>query len=187
MHVHHDKTHLLSRQYACRDKTFVVTQKTCCVVANVFVMTKVSLSRQWCCFWTTIYGIYTSDAVLEGLYGTYATTSNDAVLGLYGTYSSTSNDAVLEGLYMGHTLVPTMMLFSRDFRLLSIGAGADEVMLSIICKYMDTLPHPPKMAKWLFKAQGGWTPKSACCLQSHLLWIQMQQVACESYVDTILL
>ncbi|KAL4629893.1 acyl-CoA dehydrogenase-like [Arapaima gigas] len=30
--------------------------------------------------------------------------------------------------------------FYRDSRLLSIGAGADEVMLSIICKYMDTLP-----------------------------------------------
>ncbi|XP_018587424.1 probable acyl-CoA dehydrogenase 6 isoform X1 [Scleropages formosus] len=30
--------------------------------------------------------------------------------------------------------------FYRDFRVLSIGAGADEVMLSIICKYMNTLP-----------------------------------------------
>lgn len=28
----------------------------------------------------------------------------------------------------------------RDSRLLSIGGGADEVMLAIICKYMDTLP-----------------------------------------------
>ena len=28
----------------------------------------------------------------------------------------------------------------RDARLLSIGAGADEVMLSIICKYMRILP-----------------------------------------------
>lgn len=28
----------------------------------------------------------------------------------------------------------------RDGRLLSIGGGADEVMLSIICKYMDTIP-----------------------------------------------
>jgi len=28
----------------------------------------------------------------------------------------------------------------RDVRLLSIGGGADEVMLGIICKYMDTLP-----------------------------------------------
>lgn len=28
----------------------------------------------------------------------------------------------------------------RDGRLLSIGGGADEVMLTIICKYMDTLP-----------------------------------------------
>lgn len=28
----------------------------------------------------------------------------------------------------------------RDSRLMSIGGGADEVMLSIICKYMDILP-----------------------------------------------
>ena len=28
----------------------------------------------------------------------------------------------------------------RDTRLASIGAGADEVMLGIICKYMGTLP-----------------------------------------------
>ena len=28
----------------------------------------------------------------------------------------------------------------RDVRLLSIGGGADEVMLGIIAKYMDTLP-----------------------------------------------
>lgn len=32
----------------------------------------------------------------------------------------------------------------RDSRLLSIGGGADEVMLGIIAKYMDTLPR-----KWL--------------------------------------
>ncbi|XP_063726692.1 probable acyl-CoA dehydrogenase 6 isoform X3 [Symsagittifera roscoffensis] len=32
----------------------------------------------------------------------------------------------------------------RDLRLLSIGAGADEIMLQIICKYMGTLPMPPK-------------------------------------------
>lgn len=32
----------------------------------------------------------------------------------------------------------------RDMRLLSIGGGADEVMLSIICKYMDTLPSAMK-------------------------------------------
>ena len=29
----------------------------------------------------------------------------------------------------------------RDFRLMSIGGGADEVMLSIICKFMGTLPN----------------------------------------------
>ena len=43
-----------------------------------------------------MYGTYTSDAVLEGLYGTYTSTNNDAVVGQ---------------LYMGHTLVPTMILF----------------------------------------------------------------------------
>ena len=32
----------------------------------------------------------------------------------------------------------------RDLRLLSIGGGADEVMLSIICKYMGTLPDTRK-------------------------------------------
>lgn len=32
----------------------------------------------------------------------------------------------------------------RDGRLASIGGGADEVMLSIICKYMGTLPGKPK-------------------------------------------
>lgn len=32
----------------------------------------------------------------------------------------------------------------RDMRLVSIGGGADEVMLSIICKYMGTMPKPQK-------------------------------------------
>ncbi|KAG7281337.1 hypothetical protein CRUP_023488 [Coryphaenoides rupestris] len=32
------------------------------------------------------------------------------------------------------------VLVSRFYRLISIGGGADEVMLGIICKYMDTLP-----------------------------------------------
>jgi len=32
-------------------------------------------------------------------------------------------------------------------RLVSIGAGADEVMLSIICKYMNILPKPHTPAK----------------------------------------
>lgn len=35
----------------------------------------------------------------------------------------------------------------RDMRLLSIGGGADEVMLSIICKYMDLLPKAPQKKK----------------------------------------
>ena len=39
------------------------------------------------------------------------------------------------------------IIYFRDFRLLSIGGGADEVMLSIICKYMGTLPKPPSPAK----------------------------------------
>ncbi|KAK7093045.1 probable acyl-CoA dehydrogenase 6 [Littorina saxatilis] len=45
---------------------------------------------------------------------------------------------------MGFTSQVLVSRFYRDFRLLSIGGGADEVMLSIICKYMDTLPRPPK-------------------------------------------
>lgn len=48
---------------------------------------------------------------------------------------------------MGFTSQTLVSRFYRDFRLLSIGAGADEVMLSIICKYMDTLPRPPKKMK----------------------------------------
>ncbi len=39
--------------------------------------------------------------------------------------------------YMEETAVSRSL---RDGRLMSIGAGADEVMLSIICKYMGTLP-----------------------------------------------
>ncbi|PAA71905.1 hypothetical protein BOX15_Mlig000904g3, partial [Macrostomum lignano] len=45
---------------------------------------------------------------------------------------------------MGFTDEVRVSRFYRDGRLLSIGAGADEVMLSIICKYMRTLPKPPK-------------------------------------------
>ncbi|XP_030644580.1 probable acyl-CoA dehydrogenase 6 [Chanos chanos] len=41
---------------------------------------------------------------------------------------------------MGFTSDVLVSRFYRDARLLSIGAGADEVMLQIICKYMDTLP-----------------------------------------------
>jgi acyl-coA dehydrogenase len=32
----------------------------------------------------------------------------------------------------------------RDSRLLSIAGGADEIMLGIICKYMDILPKNKK-------------------------------------------
>uniref|UniRef100_A0A8C9Z9P1 Zgc:85777 n=1 Tax=Sander lucioperca TaxID=283035 RepID=A0A8C9Z9P1_SANLU len=41
---------------------------------------------------------------------------------------------------MGFTSDVLVSRFYRDSRLMSIGAGADEVMLGIICKYMDTLP-----------------------------------------------
>lgn len=41
---------------------------------------------------------------------------------------------------MGFTNEVLVSRFYRDSRLLSIGAGADEVMLAIICKYMGTLP-----------------------------------------------
>ncbi|XP_073438155.1 probable acyl-CoA dehydrogenase 6 isoform X2 [Dendrobates tinctorius] len=41
---------------------------------------------------------------------------------------------------MGFTNEVQISRFYRDSRLLSIGAGADEVMLAIICKYMGTLP-----------------------------------------------
>lgn len=41
---------------------------------------------------------------------------------------------------MGYTAEVGVSRAYRDMRLLSIGAGADEVMLSIICKYMGTLP-----------------------------------------------
>uniref|UniRef100_A0A4W5N7R6 Zgc:85777 n=1 Tax=Hucho hucho TaxID=62062 RepID=A0A4W5N7R6_9TELE len=44
---------------------------------------------------------------------------------------------------MGFTSDVLVSRFYRDAMLLSIGGGADEVMLSIICKYMDTLPKAP--------------------------------------------
>ena len=44
---------------------------------------------------------------------------------------------------MGFTLENPVSQFYRDGRLTSIGGGADEVMLGIICKYMDTLPGRP--------------------------------------------
>ncbi|XP_022086019.1 probable acyl-CoA dehydrogenase 6 [Acanthaster planci] len=43
---------------------------------------------------------------------------------------------------MGFTSEVLVSRFYRDFRLISIGGGADEVMLSIISKYMGTLPMP---------------------------------------------
>lgn len=48
---------------------------------------------------------------------------------------------------MGFTNEVLVSRFYRDFRLLSIGGGADEVMLSIICKLMGTLPPPPGTMK----------------------------------------
>ncbi|XP_019946473.1 probable acyl-CoA dehydrogenase 6 [Paralichthys olivaceus] len=41
---------------------------------------------------------------------------------------------------MGFTSDVMVSRFYRDSRLMSIGGGADEVMLGIICKYMDMLP-----------------------------------------------
>ena len=41
---------------------------------------------------------------------------------------------------MGYTAEVEVSRMFRDMRLLSIGAGADEVMLSIICKLSGTLP-----------------------------------------------
>jgi len=41
---------------------------------------------------------------------------------------------------MGFTLENVVSRFYRDARLTSIGGGADEVMLGIICKHMDILP-----------------------------------------------
>ena len=41
---------------------------------------------------------------------------------------------------MGYTTEVEVSRLYRDIRLLSIGAGADEIMLSIICKYNGTLP-----------------------------------------------
>ncbi|KAM9304582.1 putative acyl-CoA dehydrogenase 6 [Morus bassanus] len=41
---------------------------------------------------------------------------------------------------MGFTSEVLVSRFYRDMRLLSIGGGTDETMLSIICKYMGTLP-----------------------------------------------
>ncbi|XP_074055471.1 putative acyl-CoA dehydrogenase 6 [Macrotis lagotis] len=40
----------------------------------------------------------------------------------------------------GYTHKALVSRLFRDLRLFSIGGGADEVMLSVICKYMDTLP-----------------------------------------------
>ncbi|XP_064266383.1 probable acyl-CoA dehydrogenase 6 isoform X2 [Passer domesticus] len=41
---------------------------------------------------------------------------------------------------MGFTSEVLVSRLYRDFRLMSIGGGTDETMLSIICKYMDILP-----------------------------------------------
>jgi citronellyl-CoA dehydrogenase len=48
---------------------------------------------------------------------------------------------------MGFTWVNRVSRLYRDGRLASIGGGADEVMLSIICKLMSTLPQSPKGAR----------------------------------------
>ncbi len=48
---------------------------------------------------------------------------------------------------MGFMWESEIARFYRDARLVSIGGGADEVMLSIICKLDGTLPRRPKAAK----------------------------------------
>lgn len=45
---------------------------------------------------------------------------------------------------MGYARETHISRFYRDTRLFSIGAGADEIMLGIICKLMGTLPSPKK-------------------------------------------
>lgn len=50
---------------------------------------------------------------------------------------------------MGYTNDVLISRYYRDCRLHSIGGGADEVMLSIICKYMGSLPKPQKTNKGL--------------------------------------
>jgi len=47
---------------------------------------------------------------------------------------------------MGFTNEVMVSRMYRDLRLISIGGGADEVMLGIICKTMGILPKPPKKA-----------------------------------------
>jgi citronellyl-CoA dehydrogenase len=45
---------------------------------------------------------------------------------------------------MGYTMDNPVSQVYRDGRLASIGGGADEIMLGIICKYMDILPKRAK-------------------------------------------
>lgn len=45
-----------------------------------------------------------------------------------------------DDFFRNKTPVCIIFVLSRDSRLMSIGGGADEVMLGIISKYMDTLP-----------------------------------------------
>ena len=48
---------------------------------------------------------------------------------------------------MGFTNEVYLSRMYPDMRLISIGGGANEVMLGIISKYMGTLPVPPKKKK----------------------------------------
>ena len=45
---------------------------------------------------------------------------------------------------MGFTLENPVSRAYRDLRIVSIGGGADEIMLQIICKHMGILPKPVK-------------------------------------------
>ncbi|XP_077996943.1 putative acyl-CoA dehydrogenase 6 [Glandiceps talaboti] len=62
-----------------------------------------------------------------------------------GRFGREATDACLQFWGgMGFTTEVYVSRLYRDFRLNSIGAGADEVMLSIICKYMGILPSMPR-------------------------------------------
>lgn len=74
-----------------------------------------------------------------------------------------------------------VVVHCRDFRLLSIGGGADEVMLSIICKYMNTLPKPPKQ-KWSLLAN-----KGLLLIDRMFIYYMQNNGTCTSLFFTIIL
>lgn len=74
-----------------------------------------------------------------------------------------------------------VVVHCRDFRLLSIGGGADEVMLSIICKFMNTLPKPPKQ-KWSLLAN-----KGLLLIDRMFIYYMQNNGTCTSLFFTIIL